>query len=501
MLDKMKTYPRSLQIALALVFIIVVAGANWLGLSALRIYRANLQELKITLSPWQVGGKDERVLVVAPHCDDEALGCSAIIHDTLARGGHVRVVVVTNGDGYYEVVRRLKHAGPRSYIQFGEKRQKETLAAMRLLGLRGEDVIFLGYPDRGTSGMWLDNWAPDDLYTSRYTKCSSSPYENSFRKDAPYCGRALLADLESTILSFRPTSVYYPHPSDLHSDHWSVHCFVTQALYELSMLHRVKLGLYLVHRGDEGDWPIPQGLHPSQRMAPPAYLNDIGLHWYEYPLSREDAALKLKAIHAYHTQLPFLGEFLYSFVRKNEMFGSYVPGAVPHMKRSEGDEEQIWDRVPPSVIDPVGDSIRVNAFRGGDIRYIRCYFDDQNLYARIELAHPYSKRLNYTLAVCGLPDATASRVTIQIKGKSGISDGADVKLAGDTVDVTIPLSRLGKWDALMVCADSSIEKRKVDRTAWRLLIRENTDSTTLPNPPPADRQGPRTPLSPVRKPL
>jgi LmbE family N-acetylglucosaminyl deacetylase len=502
MLDKINTLPRPFRILLAIVAIAIAGVAYWVSAPGLRIYRANLRELKSVLSPWEVGGSEERVLVVAPHCDDEALTCSGVIHDTLARGGHVRVVVVTNGDGFYEIVRRLKRAGPRSYVELGEKRQKETLAAMRLLGLKDEDVIFLGYPDRGTSGMWLDNWAPDRPYRSHFTKCTSSPYKNSYRREAPYCGRALLADLESVILSFRPTTIYYPHPSDLHSDHWTVNCFVTQALYELNALHRVRTGLYLVHRGDKGDWPIPQGLHPSQPMAPPAYLGDIGLHWYEYPLSKEDTVLKLKAIHAYRSQLPFLGEFLYSFDRRNEMFGVIRPGDVPHMKHVFGDSEQIWDRVPPCIVDPVGDSIRVNALRGGDIRYVRCYFDDRNLYVRIELAHANSRRMSYSVSVCGLPDATAQRLTVFAHGKSRVSADESVKLGGNTVDMTVPLSRLGKWEALMVCADASMDKRKVDRTAWRLLMREDEDPKNLPNPPPVpDRPDLRTPLAPAHKPL
>ena len=502
MLEKIRAVPRHLRAPLAIALAAIAVVAYWLSAPCLRSYRANLRELKSIRSPWVVGGSEERVLVVAPHSDDEALACSGVIHDTIARGGHVRVVVVTNGDGYYEVLHRLKRAGPKSYIQLGEKRQKESLAAMRLLGLKDEDVIFLGYPDKGTSDMWMGNWAPDRPYKSRFTKCSASPYKNSYRREAPHCGRALLADLESVILSFRPTTIYYPHPSDLHSDHWSVHCFVTQALYELNALHRVRTGLYLVHRGDRNDWPIPQGLHPSQPMVPPAYLDKISLRWYEYPLPKENIALKLKAIHAYRSQLPFLGEFLYSFARRNEMFGDYMPGDVPYMKHVPGDPEQIWDRVPPGIVDPVGDSMRLNAFRGGDIRYVRCYFDDRNLYVRIELAHPYSRRMVYSVSVCGLPDATASRVTVLARGKGLVSSEATTRLSGNTVDVTIPLSRLGKWEALMVCADASLDKGKVDRTAWRLLMREDADTKNLPNPPPVvDRPDLRTPLFPARKPL
>lgn len=499
LLAKIKRMPRSSKISLSIMFIVIVAGGNWLGISALRIYTANLHELRSTLEPWAAGGRDDRVLVIAPHCDDETLGCAGIISYAVKQGAQVRVVVVTNGDGFYEVVRRMKRAGSKSYIDFGCRRQKESAAAMKLLGVKEEDVMFLGYPDRGTAAMWLNNWTPDNPFTSRYTRCSSSPYPNAYRRDAPYCGRALLADLESIILSFRPTTIYYPHPSDQHSDHWATHCFVTQALYELNMRHKVRTGLYIAHRGN---WPIPQGLHPTMRLVPPAFMDSIGMGWYEYPLAQEHIALKLKAIRAYKSQLPFLGEYMYSFDRRNELFSSYGPTTLSLTHRSQDeDEEQIWERIPWCVSDPKGDSIRVDMGRSGDIQSLKCYFDDKNMYARIELAYTHSRRMNYGVQFCGIPDAISGRVIVTVTGSGHVNSEATVKRAGNTIDFTIPLRRLGKWDALMVCADSSIDKRKVDRTAWRVLIREGGEATSLPNLRSEDRRAVRMPISPARKPL
>ena len=46
--------------------------------------------------PWQpVGG--QRVLVVAPHPDDEALGCGGTIMRHIASGDSVAVLIVTDG--------------------------------------------------------------------------------------------------------------------------------------------------------------------------------------------------------------------------------------------------------------------------------------------------------------------------------------------------------------------------------------------------------------------
>lgn len=494
-IEKLKSLPRCVKYIVAAVFVLLVVAGNWLGISTFRIYKANLGELKTDLSQWYDGGKNERILVIAPHCDDETLSCGGVISRAIQDGAKVKVVMVTNGDGYYEVVRRLGLAGAKSYIRFGLKRQKESRAALRLLGVGDDDVIFLGYPDRGTAAMWLGYWPSDKPFRSRYTRCSRSPYADCYRPETPYCGQALLADIKAIIAAYHPTTVYFPHPSDQHSDHWAVHCFVTQALYELGMLGKVRTGLYLVHRGD---WPIPQGLHPTLPMRPPACLTDIGTRWFECPLSKDQIAQKLRAIHMYRSQLAILGDYLRSFDRKSELFGSYQSGTISRADGRFDAGDEAWARVPPCILDPVGDSLRVDVGRGGDIRSVRFCYDSGYLYARIELAHPHSRRMSYGIQVCGLPDAAAGRLTASITGRGRVTNGARAVRSGDTIDFAVPLSKLGNWTALMICADSSIEKKKVDRTAWRLLIREDAA-----NPLPSHREAARlparrTPASPAR---
>jgi len=67
----------------------------------------------------------ERLLVVAPHPDDETLGAGGLIQRVVARGGEVRIVLVTAGDGYVEAVThetgQLRPAAS-AYIGYGERR-------------------------------------------------------------------------------------------------------------------------------------------------------------------------------------------------------------------------------------------------------------------------------------------------------------------------------------------------------------------------------------------
>ena len=42
--------------------------------------------------------KDRRVLVVAPHADDEAIGCGGLILKAVSQGAQVSILVVSVGD-------------------------------------------------------------------------------------------------------------------------------------------------------------------------------------------------------------------------------------------------------------------------------------------------------------------------------------------------------------------------------------------------------------------
>ena len=82
-------------------------------------------------------------LVVAPHPDDETLGCGAAIVRARAAGQRVRVVIVTDG-----------RASARSAIiapdALAAMRRSEAKRAARVLGVEPEDLIFLDFPDGET---------------------------------------------------------------------------------------------------------------------------------------------------------------------------------------------------------------------------------------------------------------------------------------------------------------------------------------------------------------
>ena len=86
-------------------------------------------------------GRLAPLLVVAPHPDDESLGCGALVAACRAQGLPVRLVVVSDGAASHPHSRT--HPPPR----LAGLREAELLAAARELGLAPPDVRFLRLPD------------------------------------------------------------------------------------------------------------------------------------------------------------------------------------------------------------------------------------------------------------------------------------------------------------------------------------------------------------------
>jgi LmbE family N-acetylglucosaminyl deacetylase len=81
------------------------------------------------------------VLVLAPHPDDETLGCGGLIADCHSRGQSVHILVVTDG--------AASHPASRDYpaARLAALRANETKAAIATLGLPEDRVDFIGLPD------------------------------------------------------------------------------------------------------------------------------------------------------------------------------------------------------------------------------------------------------------------------------------------------------------------------------------------------------------------
>jgi LmbE family N-acetylglucosaminyl deacetylase len=108
-------------------------------------------------------------LVLAPHPDDETLGCGATIMRKLAAGRQVTVAVAT--DGRYS--HRSNHVTPE---QLADLRRVEMEEAGRRLGLSTGDIRWGGFVDGSLKdhldsltkfiAQMLEELAPDEVYTT-----------------------------------------------------------------------------------------------------------------------------------------------------------------------------------------------------------------------------------------------------------------------------------------------------------------------------------------------
>ncbi len=82
-----------------------------------------------------------RVLVIAPHMDDETIGCGGAICAHVGAGASVQVVFVTDGSLGFDAARRRRDSATR----LSEVRRDEAAQACELLGVSG--LHFLDLPD------------------------------------------------------------------------------------------------------------------------------------------------------------------------------------------------------------------------------------------------------------------------------------------------------------------------------------------------------------------
>lgn len=84
---------------------------------------------------------EQPVLVLAPHPDDESLGCGGLIAQCQAQGRDVHVVVLTDGSGSHPRSQEFPAA------RLAALRMAEARAAIRTLGLPEDRITFLGLCD------------------------------------------------------------------------------------------------------------------------------------------------------------------------------------------------------------------------------------------------------------------------------------------------------------------------------------------------------------------
>lgn len=214
----------------------------------------------------------DRLLVFAPHPDDETLATGCLMQRALAGGAAVRVVFATDGDNNPWPQRWLERRwriGPAERARWGIRRRDEAREALARLGGGAIEARFLGWPDQGLTAMLMTDDGP-------------------------------VGDLAAQIGSFAPTVIALPLPEDRHPDHSALHVLLRLALRRGPDSSRL-LG-YAVHRG---------------RSLPDA--TDAG------PMARR----KLDALAAYRSQLALSRGRLLGMAQRPELLVALAAAVDP----------------------------------------------------------------------------------------------------------------------------------------------------------------------------
>lgn len=145
------------------------------------------------------------ILVIAPHPDDDLIGCGGSIAKHLDLANRVCIVYVTNGDAFNSNY---------SQAEFTKLRIKETHDAAQAMGLKTENLFFL------EETVWDIN---------------------------PNKARLKILAL---IRNLKPDICYVPHSQDEHVDHKLVHQIAMEAI-------KMAPGPWFKRNKEENSWEVP----------------------------------------------------------------------------------------------------------------------------------------------------------------------------------------------------------------------------------------------------
>lgn len=133
-----------------------------------------------------------RLMLIAPHPDDESVACGVVLQGAVRSGAAIRVVYVTDGDDnpwpqrFLELKWRLNSV---DRTRWGRLRRVEALEALGVLGVDTSNACFLALPDQKLTRLLLHDT------------------------------ESTLEQLNRVILEWSPTHLLIPSISDTHPDH------------------------------------------------------------------------------------------------------------------------------------------------------------------------------------------------------------------------------------------------------------------------------------------
>ncbi len=459
---------RQKTIVLGLILLALFYG--WWHSHAARKSHEPVQWAPLVLTP------QDRILILAPHPDDEVLGCAGIVQRAKQMNLPIRVVFLTYGDSNqwsFLLYRRHPVWSPKAVKRMGLIRHSESEAAAHRLGLSPENLVFLGYPDLGMMTIWNAHWAGRPPYRSLLTKVTTVPYENALRPGALYRGEEVLRDLESVLRAFRPTKIFVSHPADYHPDHRALYLFTQIALWDLQKEMRPAVYPYLIHFKR---WPNPKRYRPDQFLSPPVpFISHVS--WYSSLLSPEEIKQKRLALEEHKTQVASAEESLLAFVRPNELFGDFpvLTLTSPSSVLLSPDHAKEEPRTPEELTDA-----EQAAFVGLEERAIQLEKDE--LVLTITFSRPLAEAVEASIFFFGYrqdrPFSEMPKLHIRVGAITHDIYDQDKKLSQNALYVNrqlnklvihVPLDTLGNPQKVLTSAQTYLGEVPLDWASWRVL--------------------------------
>ncbi|MCX5975566.1 MAG: PIG-L family deacetylase [Coprothermobacterota bacterium] len=402
------------------------------------------------------------VLVVLAHPDDETVGAGGLLAELARAGAPCSFVFLTNGEAFQWSVEQENESlllTPTAYVAYGVKRQEEVRRALADLGQEEAPVYFLGYPDRGLKPLFLQHRSPSDPYLSDLLGGAASPYPNAYSHPV-FAGENVLADLQRILRITRPALVITHSSFDTHPDHWATEGFLLESLARLAEepdFQQPQRLEFLVHRGN---WPGQVGKETAAGLFPPYPLRYLKDNWTLFPLSEEAQARKERAIHAYATQLTVMNDYLFSFLRANELFLRPFP---------EGTRS--WE-------EPVRDTLWRTLFGGADFQEVSMDWQERGLRIGLTTAGGSPANVSLDLDLLLLYPEGSTIYSIHSGDLTSCPTGSSLVRDGNRFLLWIPLDRSPDW--AMLGASSRYAATNIDQTAlWRIAL---TGNRTPPSP-------------------
>jgi LmbE family N-acetylglucosaminyl deacetylase len=163
-----------------------------------------------------------KVLIVAPHPDDETLGCGGLIALLAQTGSAFYIVFVTNGSASH----RNSITWPAARL--AARREKEACSALACLGIANAQRLFLRLPDANMPAPGAPVW------------------------------ESAVSTVNDILRLFEPDLVLLPWRRDPHCDHRASWLLSQQALEQASMHPDIlEYAIWLDELGEIEDHPKP----------------------------------------------------------------------------------------------------------------------------------------------------------------------------------------------------------------------------------------------------